>query len=42
MQFALPSILGVSVGAYAGFGASASVGWDLDRIIAELERIWLE
>ena len=42
MQFALPNILGVSVGAYAGFGASASVGWDLDRIIAELERIWLE
>lgn len=32
----------VSVGAYAGFGASASVGWDLDRIIAELEKIWLE
>ena len=33
-------LIGFSVGAYVGVGASAEVGWDLDYIVAEFNEIW--
>lgn len=40
LRFGKINQVGFSAGAYAILGVSISVGWDVDRICTELERIW--